>query len=186
MDYPTKRVAKYNDLFSVPDNMVGEIIAGELVTQPRPGPKHARAASAVAAILFTKYDFKSTDDPHGWWIIHEPECHLGTDVVVPDIAGWKKSTMPELPETAWFSTPPDWVCEVISPSTAKYDRGSKRDIYARDGIGHFWIVDPVERMIEVFNLENNKWILAMTVTDNQVAQLPPFVELSFDLSVLWA
>lgn len=186
MNSPAKRIAKYQDLFSIPDNMVGEIIAGELVTQPRPGPRHARAASAVGAILFNEYDFKSGGSSQGWWIFDEPECHLSSDIVVPDIAGWKKTSMPELPDAAWFDTPPDWVCEVVSPSTAKYDRGSKRDIYAREGVGFLWIVDPIARMIEVFGLEDDRWILATTVTDNQVAQLPPFVELPFDLSALWA
>lgn len=128
MSSPIKRTAKYEDLFSVPDNMVGEIIAGELITQPRPGPKHARAASALGAVLFNKYDFKLSDDDPGWWIIDEPECHFGDDIVVPDVVGWKRSTMSESPETAWFDVSPDWVCEVVSPFTAKYDRGAKRDI----------------------------------------------------------
>jgi len=186
MNFPAKTVAKYEDLFNVPDNMVGEIIAGELVTQPRPGPKHARASSAVGAILFNEYDFKSAGGPQGWWIIDEPECHLSADVVVPDVAGWKKTSMSELPDTAWFETPPDWVCEVISPSTAKYDRGSKRDIYAREGVGFLWIVDPITRIIEVFAMKDGRWTLSVTVSDNQVVQLPPFLELPFDLSALWA
>ena len=186
MSTPVKRVATYDDLFNVPDNMIGEIIAEELVTQPMPAPENARAASAIGAMLFNKFDFKSTDDPTGSWIFDEPECHLASDIVVPDIAGWEKQTMPDLPETAWFDIPPDWVCEVLSTSTAKYDRGAKRDIYAREGIGHLWIVDPIARMIEVFSLENGLWNLCMTVTDDQLVPLPPFDDLPFDLSVLWA
>lgn len=185
MSTPANRIVTYEDLFSVPDNMIGEIISGNLVTQPRPGPKHAHAASAVGAMLFSMYNFKITDNPQGWWIIDEPECHLDNDVVVPDIAGWRKTSMPELPETAWFDIRPDWVCEVISPSTAKYDRGAKRDIYAREGVGFLWIVDPIDKLIEVFTLEDGKWLLSMTVADVQIAQMPPFLELPFDLSVLW-
>ena len=186
MGTPVKRVATYDDLFSVPDNLIGEIIAEELVTQPMPAPENARATSAIGAMLFSKFDFKSTDDPTGWWIFDKPECHLASDIVVPDIVGWKKQTMPDLPETTWFDIPPDWVCEVLSTSTAKYDRGAKRDIYAREGIGHLWIVDPIARMIEVFSLENGLWNLCMTVTDDQLVPLPPFDDLPFDLSVLWA
>ena len=127
MQKPTKRSAVYEDLFDLPDNIVGEIFSGELITHPRPAPKHARAASAVGAVLFNKFDLKPPKGEGGWWILYEPECHLGDDILVPAIAGWRKSTMPELPETAWFGMRPDSVCEVVSPSTAKYDRGIKRD-----------------------------------------------------------
>lgn len=184
MSKPADRIATYDDLVNVPDNMVGEILSGSLVTHPRPSPKHSLAASAIGALLFT--NFQSSENTDGWWILDEPECHLAADVVVPDIAGWRKATMPVLPETAWFDIPPDWVCEILSPATAKYDRGVKREIYAREKISYYWIVDPVERLIEVFAWQNGRWILEMAVTDEQTVHLPPFEQLPFDLSILWA
>lgn len=116
---PADKVATYQDLFNIPDNEVGEILNGELSTYPRPAPKHARAASVVGAKVLNEFDTKPDGEDGGWWILDEPECHVGSDIVVPDIGGWKKSTTPELPETAWFGVRPDWVCEVISPSTCK-------------------------------------------------------------------
>ncbi|OED38070.1 hypothetical protein AB833_21195 [Chromatiales bacterium (ex Bugula neritina AB1)] len=178
--------ATYEDLFNIPDNEVGEIFGGKLVTHPRPAPRHALATSMVGAGLIHEFGSRrSGGDPGEWWILDEPECHLGSDIVVPDLAGWRKTTMPELPETAWFETPPDWVCEVLSPSTAKYDRGVKREIYARESVGYYWIVDPLVKLIEVFALQQCSWALVNTGSDEQVVNLVPFETLPFDLSILW-
>ena len=180
------KAATYKDLFSLPHNVVGEILAGELVTHSRPAPRHARAASVIGARLLSEFDTRSDGEGGDWWILYEPECHLGEDILVPNSAGWRKTTMPELPDTAWFPVRPDWVCEVLSPATAKYDRGVKREIYAREGVGHYWLVDLVERIVEVFALQDSNWMLIETATDNAVASLVPFETLPFDLAALWA
>jgi len=187
MSKPADKVASYEDLFNLPANVVGEILAGDLVTHPRPAPKHALAASAIGAFLFSEFARKPGSGDHGdWWILYEPECHLGEDIVVPDIAGWKKSTMSSLPDTAWFEIAPDWVCEVLSPATSKYDRGVKRDIYAREKVAYYWMVDPTDKTIEVFELQNGFWTLVATAQEEQVVNLVPFESLPFDLSALWA
>lgn len=185
MGKPADKVATYQDLFNIPDNEVGEILGGELIAHPRPAPKHVRAASVLGARLLTQFDSKPDGEEGGWLILFEPECHLNADIVVPDIAGWRKTTMPGLPETAWFGIRPDWVCEVISPSTAKFDKGIKREIYAREEVGHYWMVDPIAKMIEVFELDEGRWVLVAAVSDDQIVHLPPFEVLPFDLSVLW-
>ena len=185
MAKPVNRIATYEDLFDLPDNVVGEIFGGDLVTHPRPSPRHSRAASMVGVLLGGSFDFKAIGDENGWWILDEPECHPGADIVVPEIAGWRKANLADLPETAWFGTRPDWVCEVISPATAKYDRGVKREIYAREGVPFYWIVDPVARMVEVFTLKNGIWVQEALVADDEVVNLVPFESLPFDLSVLW-
>lgn len=186
MGKPADPIATYEDLFDLPENILGEILSGELVTQPRPAPRHANASAALCAALRTNFGPNTTDKQDGWWILFEPECHPGDDIIVPDIAGWRKVNMPHLPETAWFSLRPDWVCEVVSPSTAKYDRGIKRDIYAREQVPHYWIVDPIARMIEVFALQEGDWSQIDLVSDEQVVNLKPFEVLPFDLSILWA
>ena len=187
MANPADKTASYEDLFGIPDNEVGEILAGDLITHPRPTPKHSLAASMMGAELIREFGSRQKDGSNGdWWILDEPECHLAADIVVPNLAGWRKSTMQELPETAWFDTRPDWVCEVISPSTARYDRGIKREIYAREGIGYYWIVDPIEKLIEVFVLKDGSWLLTNTAVADQKIGLAPFESLPFDLSVLWA
>ena len=184
MNTPIPRAAVYEDLLDHPDNVVGEIINGQIITQPRPSPRHSLAGLALGGLIINRFDRKSTDGPGGWWILAEPECHLGADVVVQDIAGWRQSTMPDFPDSAWVDITPDWVCEMVSPSTQKYDRSAKRDIYAREQISHYWIVDPIAKLIEVFELENGKWTLLRTINDNVMASLEPFEAMPFELGRL--
>ena len=184
-DLPT-RSATYADLMAAPAHLVAEIIGGRLITHPRPAPRHATAASRLGAILGRSFDWALGGKPGGWWIIDEPELHLGPDVLVPDLGGWLRERMPELPETAWFETAPDWVCEVLSPSTLRYDKGEKRDIYAANGVAHLWHVDPTARLLEVFVLTGGQWLLFRTFRDDEVVTAPPFDAVPFELGLLWA
>ncbi len=138
--------ATYEDLQDVPPNMVAQIIGGQLITQPRPAPKHARASSVLGGKLGDPFDYGDSG-PGGWIILDEPELHLGEHILVPDLAGWRRENMPELPQTAWFETPPDWICEVISPSTARYDRLEKRNIYGQFKVSHLWFIDPDAKLL---------------------------------------
>ncbi len=185
MNTPANRSAAYEDLFDLPDNVVGEILAGEIVTHPWPSPRHSLAALSLGGLIIDRFDRNSTDGPGGWWILAEPECHLNADVVVPDIVGWRQTTMPDFPDTAWIDIAPDWVCEIVSSSTQKYDRSTKREIYAREQVSHYWIVDPVDKLIEVLALQDGLWMLKHTVKDNVTATLEPFDEVPFELSRLW-
>ena len=115
----------------------------------------------------------------------EPELHLGKHVTVPDMAGWRHERFARLPETAWIDVAPDWICEVLSPSTQSYDRGEKRTIYAEAGVGHLWHVDPVVRMLEVFELREGKWLLLDVFHDNANVTAQPFAQVSFSLGLLW-
>lgn len=139
-DAPSPR-ATYADLEAVPPHLVAEIIDGALYTHPRPRPRHAHAYSRLGVLVGSKFDL-GEGGPGGWIILDEPELHLGDDVVVPDIAGWRRGRMPRLPEEAFFTLPPDWVCEILSPSTERLDRTAKRDIYACRGVRHLWLVNP--------------------------------------------
>src|SRR5437867_3814671 len=133
-----RRRATYADLLEVPEHLVAEIIDGELLTSPRPASPHALAASAIGSALVDRFNGPpgGADAPGGWWILDEPELHLGDDVVVPDLAGWRRERMPVLPDVVGFTLAPDWVCEVISPSTARIDRGRKLRVYAREQVAH--------------------------------------------------
>lgn len=185
MGHPAVKFATYEDLFDLPEHIVGEIIAGRLVTHPRPAPKHARAYSSLGGHIWNPYD-GGHNGPGGWWILDEPELHLGADILVPDLAGWRRERMPRLPETAWFELAPDWVCEILSPSTAKVDRAEKLPIYAAQGVRHAWLVDPDLKTLEVFENREGKWLL-LTVLENDaaVSQLP-FDAIAFPLDSLWA
>jgi Uma2 family endonuclease len=169
---------------AVPEHLVAEILFGRLVTHPRPAPRHSVAASVLGYALGPPFQL-GDGGPGGWLIIDEPELHLNGHVVVPDLAGWRLERMPALPETAWIEIVPDWICEVLSPSTERYDRGDKRIIYAKAAVSHLWHVDPVLRMLEVFELKDGKWLLLDVFHDNAEVAAPPFSDASFQLGRLW-
>lgn len=185
MAQTAKRAATYEDLLAVPEPLVAEILFGELVTHPRPAPRHARAAGRLYGTLTAPFDL-GVGGPGGWVLLMEPELHLGEHVAVSDIAGWRLERLPELPETAWIEIAPDWVCEVLSPSTESYDRGDKRLIYADAGVAHVWHVNPVLRMLEAYELRDGKWLLLDVFGDDAQVAAPPFAEFSFSLGLLWS
>ncbi len=128
---------------------------------------------------------KGRGGPGGWVILDEPEIHLGADILVPDLAGWKRENMTSLPETAYFETPPDWICEVLSPSTASYDRLEKRDIYAAHKVSHLWFIDPEARTLEAFELQGKNWVLLKTYGHEVMVDAKPFDAVPFELGALW-
>jgi Uma2 family endonuclease len=181
---PAPRRATYADLEAVSPHLVAEIIHGALVTHPRPSPRHGVASNSLAAELTGPFQ-KGRGGPGGWIFMDEPELHFGDDVVVPDIAGWRRERLQTLPDTAYLTVAPDWVCEIISPSTAIYDRGPKREIYARVGVSHLWHVDPVSQTLEAFQLTAGRWLLVATRVGGEEVALPPFEAVPFPLAVLW-
>jgi Uma2 family endonuclease len=164
--------------------MVGEIINGELIASPRPGPRHAFTSSSLGIEIGGPFS-RGRGGPGGWIILDEPELHLGSQVLVPDLAGWRRERMPVLPDTAWFSLAPDWVCEVLSPSTAIIDRTQKQDIYRDQGIPWLWFVDPTDRTIEVFSRAEQHWILAGSFGGSGEKRIPPFDAVAIDVGALW-
>ncbi|PWG61260.1 Uma2 family endonuclease [Spiribacter halobius] len=186
MTDPAPRQATYEDILALPDHLVGELLGGDLHTHPRPAPRHARAYSALGYRIGGPFD-GGIDGPGGWWILDEPEVHLGEDVLVPDLAGWRRERMPSLPDTAWFELAPDWVCEILSPATARADRAIKMPIYAREGVHHLWLVDPDARTLEVFALQDEgRWLMLAALKDDDPVCQPPFDAITFGLESLWA
>lgn len=184
MSQKPRRPATYEDLEALPPHQVGEIIAGELYASPRPAMPHTRAASRLGMTLGGPFD-TGTAGPGGWIILDEPELHLGGDVLVPDLAGWRRERMPKLPRVSALTMAPDWICEVISPSTEKRDRGAKLPAYAREGVGHVWLVDPDLRTLEIFRLEGTRYLLLGTHTDEASVRAEPFDAIELSLRVLW-
>ena len=173
MAKPLQRPATYEDLFNVPENRVAEIIQGRLITHPRPAPRHARASSCLGDELVSPFD-KGRGGPGGWWILDEPELHLGPDILVPDLAGWRRERLPKLPETAWFELAPDWICEVLSPGTERFDRASKLPCYAAAGVQHVWLVDPDLRTLEAYENHAGRWLLLQTLEEGDSVAVAPF------------
>ncbi len=178
-----KRAATYEDLCAVPDTRVAEIVHGTLYSFPRPALRHA--AAAIMTELGPPFQRKR-GGPGGWVILFEPELHFAGDVLVPDVAGWRRERMPEMPDTASVELSPDWVCEILSPSTAALDRTDKMDIYAREGVRHLWLIDPIDRTLEVYRLEANRFVRVDAWRDDAVVRAEPFDAIELELAVLWA
>ncbi|MBX9934106.1 MAG: Uma2 family endonuclease [Methylobacterium sp.] len=178
------REATYADLEAVPAHLVAEIINGALETHPWPRPRHGRAAKRLGGELYGPFD-RGRGGPGGWIFIDEPELRLGANVVIPDLAGWRRERMPVEPDTAFIETPPDWVCEILSPSTSRLDRGPKRRIYAEAGVSHLWLLDPGDGVLEGFALTGRQWLLPGTVQRGEPVSLPPFDAVSFPLDDLF-
>jgi Uma2 family endonuclease len=175
----------YERFLAQPDHVVSEIIDGVLITSARPASRHAHAASVLGVELGGPFH-RGRSGPGGWVILDEPELQLGPHILVPDLAGWRRDRMPQLPDVARFELPPDWVCEVLSPSTQALDRADKLPIYAAHGIGNAWLVDPIAQTLEVFRLESGRWSLLGTHRDDAVVRAEPFDAKDLELSALWA
>ena len=178
------RKATYRDVLDAPAHMVAEIVAGALHLQPRPAGAHTLAGSSLGVEIGGPFQ-KGRGGPGGWWILDEPELHFGEDILVPDLAGWRRERMPAVPDDAYFTLAPDWVCEILSPSTRKIDLEGKRPIYAREGVNHLWFVDPAARTLEAFALEGRSWAPAGAARESEPVSLPPFDAVSFPLDALW-
>lgn len=181
---PAKRAATYADLEAVPPHLVAEIIYGALVTHPRPSPRHAAAANLLSATVTPGHQW-GQGGPGGWIFLSEPELHFGKNVVVPDLAGWRRERLPSLPDTAYLETPPDWVCEILSNATERHDRNAKRSIYAGAGVPYLWLLDPRSKVLETFQLAGGRWVLGAVFSDNQDVRAAPFDAIAFPLGQLW-
>ncbi len=184
MAHALKRNATYDDLLALPEGVRGEILNGSLYVQPAPAPAHGSAQYSLSGELYGPFQ-KGRGGPGGWWFIVTPELHLGPHVVQPDLAGWRKERLPKLPDTAYIDIVPDWVCEILSPSTEGIDRGTKRRVYATYGVSHLWYLHPVERYLEVSALRDGQWVHLDTFDDAVDVRARPFEAVTFQLADLW-
>jgi Uma2 family endonuclease len=183
---PAKRRATYEDVLNAPEHLVAELIDGELELSPRPAKPHAAAATALGEELGPPFK-RGRGGPGGWIILDEPELHLSADVLVPDLAGWRRERMPVMTTTeAYFTLAPDWACEVVSPSTAARDRARKLPAYAREGVRHVWLVDPLQRTLEVLRLQDRNWVIVAVHEGGEMVRAEPFDAIELDLGILWA
>lgn len=185
MSEPSKKEATYEDLSSVPENMTGEIIDGELVVLPRRPRRHGYVASALGAEIVVPYQFGRGGGPGGWVFIDEPEIQLGKHTLVPDLAGWKRERFPVEEDQNQISVVPDWVCEILSPTTALRDRTSKIRIYAEHTIPFLWLLDPIVAILEAYKLESGRWSLLGAYGGAEKMRVEPFQEIEIDLADLW-
>jgi len=188
MEMTERRRATYEDLLAVPEHLVAEIIDGELITSPRPALPHTLAASAIGAALFTAFHGPpggAGAGPGGWVILDEPELHLRDDVLVPDLAGWRRERMPVVTGAAAVRLPPDWVCEIVSPGSARLDRLRKMPIYAREGVAWMWIVDPTPRTVEIYRLSSDGFVVVPPASPDEALHAEPFGAVALDARRWW-
>jgi hypothetical protein len=185
MEPVKKRRATYQDVIDSPEHMVAEVIGGELRLSNRPANPATAAASALLGELRPPFH-RGRGGPGGWLIVMETELHLGDDIVVPDLAGWRRDRLPILPYAAFNTVPPDWICEVLSRSTEKADRLEKMPLYAAYGVQYAWLVHPLRRSLEAFQLRNGEWAMIAVYHDTDRTRIEPFDAIELDLDILWA
>lgn len=179
-----KREATYDDVLALPEHVVGEIIGGELIVSPRPAPPHALTSSVLGGDLMAPFG-RGRGGPGGWWIVDEPELHLGSHVLVPDLAGWRREKMPAFPTGPFFTLAPDWVCEVVSASSVRTDRVRKLPIYLEHEVGRAWLVDPIARTLEVYERAGKRWMLVGAHGGNETVRAVPFDAIEIELEGWW-
>lgn len=182
---PPRKRATRADLEDLPDTVVGEILDGELIVSPRPRVRHAFSTVGLTIAIVPPFQ-QGTGGPGGWWFLAEPEIQLHDDTLVPDLAGWRRSRLPAIPDVLYLELAPDWVCEVLSPSTERHYRGRKLRIYAREGVGHVWFLNPSTQTLEIFRLAGRTWQLVDVHSGDASVIAEPFEAISLPLSSLWA
>jgi len=182
---PGRRRATYEDVLAAPPHKVAEVTNGVLHLSPRPAIRHSVAASVLGAEIGGPFG-RGRGGPGGWIILDEPELHLGPDIVVPDLAGWRREELPQVPDAPYVTLAPAWICEVLSPSTSRLDRADKLPIYAREQVRHAWLVDPITRTLEVLRLERERWVILATHAGDAKFRAEPFDAIELELGALWA
>ena len=176
--------ATYQDVLEAPAHQLAEIVAGTLHTHPHPAMPHARASWVLGGKIGGPFDY-GPSGPGGRWLSFEPELRLGEDIVVPDLAGWRREWMPEYPETAYVTLAPDWVCDVLSTLTRRVDLQEKRPACAREGVAYLRLVDPADRTLEAFELREGEWVFIGCAKDDEPVSIRPFDAITFTLGDLW-
>ena len=184
MGRPALKAPTYQDILDLPEHLTGEIVAGELFASPRPSFDHSGVSSALTSDLGPPF-MRGRGGPGGWWIFFEPELHMGGDIMVPDLAGWRRERMPQRHRGAYHTLAPDWICEIHSPSTARLDRIRKMPAYAREGVNHAWLIDPAARLLEVFRLTDGLWTVVGAYGGDALVRAEPFDAIELDLLALW-
>lgn len=187
MGYALKKLrASYADIEALPAHITGELIAGQLYTQPRPFLPHAHAIGTIFSELRNPF-FKKYGGPGGWILVIEPEIHFRSgDVLVPDLAGWRRERWITPANKQHITLAPDWVCEVLSESTEVVDRGIKMEIYGQHHVSHVWLIDPIECIVEVYRHEQGQYSRTQYAQGSQSVRLEPFASLELELSSLWS
>lgn len=180
-----KMGATYQDVLDAPPHMIAQVVDGELELHPRPARLHSRTASRLGYAIGGPFEY-DPDGPGGWVIGRSFEVHLTDDIIVPDLAGWRSDRYAADDESDAFCTAaPDWICEVLSPSTAGFDRVKKARVYCRKAVAHVWLIDPAVRTLEVLRLNGDSYRLIATHAGDETVRAEPFDAIELQLDLLW-
>ncbi len=181
------KLATYADLLALPEDVRAEVIAGDIVTSPSPLPRHAHVQGSACRYIGGPFqDDDGRGGPGGWWIFAEVDVALGQhDIVRPDLSGWHKARLPRPGGVRPIEVVPDWVAEVLSPTTAARDRVHKRNLYARTGVPHYWLIDPHARVLEALTLRDGSWVELGVYDDQSVARIAPFDAIELEVGRLF-
>lgn len=182
---PPKKSPTLADLEALPPGMVGEIIEGVLYTMTKPRARHQRTTTAISAGLWGPFD-NGGSGRSGWWIITEPGIELpNTPEISPDVAGWRRTRMPELPVDEPIRIVPDWVCEILSPTTRRHDLLVKQPYYAKVGVQYHWLVDLEAHTLTAQRLESGRWVTLGVFSEEAAARIEPFDVVPLDVARWW-
>jgi len=178
--------AAYQDVENLSARAIGELFDGRLHAQPRPAAPHVHTQFFVGGHLFNPF-YRGIGGPGGWVILAEPEIHfkLDLDVTVPDLAGWRRARKLKFPTGHKIELVPDWICEILSPSTRSIDQEIKMPLYARYGVSYLWLVEPIEHVVDAYRLQGGEWVAVGRYTGTTQAAIPPFDAVLLDLGSLW-
>jgi Uma2 family endonuclease len=180
-----RRLANYDDVLRAPPEQLAQVVDGELHLSPRPAGRHALVTTVLSEELGPPFR-RGRGGPGGWLLLFEPELHLGSDILVPDLAAWRRERLPSVGNEAYFDIAPDWVCEVLSPSTEKLDRSVKLRAYAGAGVSHAWLINPLHRTLEVLKRTDAGWLALGAYADDARVRAEPFDAIELDLALLWS
>lgn len=182
---PARKAPTLADLEALPPDIKGEIIEGVLYTMTRPRGRHQRTSLAIGGDLRDPFD-RGRGGPGGWWIIPEPGIELpNTPEIAPDLAGWRRERLPVVPDDAAIHVVPDWVCEILSPTTRRHNLLVKKPFYAKVGVAHHWLIDLPARTLTVYRLESGRWLELGVYGDEHEARVEPFAEIALDIASWW-
>jgi Uma2 family endonuclease len=163
----------------------GEIIEGVLYTMPRPRAPHQSMMGAVGTDLLDPFQ-RGDGGPGGWWIPPEPGIELpNTPEIAPAVAGWRRERLPALSNDEAITVVPDWVCEILSPTTEQHNLTVKKPYYAKVGVAHHWIVDLSMRTVIALRLESGRWREVGVYGDEREARIEPFAAVPLNVASWW-
>ncbi len=185
MSESAKRLATYDDLLALPDDVRGQVVAGEVIVSPSPTPLHQSVLAEIYSELRGPFQ-RGRGGPGGWWLIPDVDVRFGPhDIFRPDISGWRRESVPEFPMKRPVIQRPDWVCEGLSPRTAVVDQGIKRNVYASAGVPWYWLVEPANRSLTVLRLSPEGYVMEVVVGESDSAHLPPFDAIECEVALFF-